>query len=173
MKLNPLEWNELNETTFSAQGLLLLRSSEPFALSIETMGVQVSVGPETAHRIPLPDGAQVTLVGGSAKVYRKAPPPRLVVANEETFTNIDRLPQESGTMLEVTKAIRLMKIEERATIRRIREEREILDKVREARDAEAKADDVVVHDDDEVMLRGMLDAKAKAEADAKAKADAK
>jgi len=173
MKLNPLEWNELNETTFPAQGLLLLRSSEPFALSIETMGVQVSVGPETAHRIPLPDVSQVTVVGGSAKVYRKAPPPRLVVSNEETFTNIDRLPQESGTMLEVTKAIRLMKIEERATIRRIREEREILDKVREARDAKAKADDDVVDGDDEAKAKAEADAKAKAEADAKAKADAK
>lgn len=139
MKINPLEWNEINETTFKAQGLLLLRSTEPFGLSIETMGVEVAVGAETSHRIPLAEVSKVTIVGGKAKVYRKTPPPRFVVSNEETFTSIDRLPQESGTMLEVTKAIRLMKLEERAMIRRIREEREITDAVIHARKAEADA----------------------------------
>lgn len=133
MKINPLEWNEVNETSFEAQGLLLLRSSQPFALTIESFGVAVSVGAETSHRIPLPEVAKVTLLGGSAKVYRKEPPAKFVVSNEETFVNIDRLPQESGTMLEVTKAVRLMKLEERAMIRRIREEREITDAVIEAR----------------------------------------
>jgi len=121
---------ELDETTFEAQGLLLLRSADPFALAIETLGVEVAVGPETFHRIPLAEPAKVTVLGGTMKVYRKAPPPRLVVSNEETFTNIDRLPQESGTMLEVTKALRLMKLEERAMIRRIREERELLEAAR-------------------------------------------
>lgn len=133
MKINPLEWNEVNETSFEAQGLLLLRSSQPFALAIECFGVAVSVGAETSHRIPLPEVSKVTLLGGSAKVYRKEPPAKFVVANEETFVNIDRLPQESGTMLEVTKALRLMKLEERAMIRRIREEREITDAVIEGR----------------------------------------
>ena len=135
MKINPLEWNEVNETSFEVQGLLLLRSSEPFALTIESFGVAVSVGAETSHRIPLPEVSKVTLVGGSAKVYRKEPPAKFVLSNEETFVNIDRLPQESGTMLEVTKAVRLMKLEERAMIRRIREEREITDAVIEARKA--------------------------------------
>jgi len=141
MKINPLEWNEVDETSFEAQGLLLLRSSQPFALTIETFGVAVSVGAETSHRIPLPEVSKVTLLGGSAKVYRKEPPRKFVVANEETFVNIDRLPQESGTMLEVTKAVRLMKLEERAMIRRIREEREITDAVIAARKA---AEDEVI-----------------------------
>lgn len=155
MKINPLEWNEVDETTFKAQGLLLLRSAGPFALAIETLGVNVAVGAETYHRIPLAEPSQVTLVGGDAKVYRKLPPPRLVVSNEETFTNIDRLPQESGTMLEVTKAIRLMKLEERAMVRRIREEREITDAVLAARKAkEAKADAVL---DDEDAAQAALE----------------
>lgn len=147
MKINPLEWNQIDETSFEADGLLLLRSSQPFALSIEAFGVSVAVGAETSHRIPLPERSKVTIVGGSAKVYRKEPPSRLVVSNEETFTNIDRLPQESGTMLEVTKAVRLMKLEERAMIRRIREQRELTDLVLAARNAKesegAEADDDV------------------------------
>lgn len=139
MKINPLEWKELDETSFVAQGLLLLQSADPFALAVETLGVEVSIGAATSHRIPLAEPAKVTLLGGTMKVYRKEPPPRLVVSNEETFTNIDRLPQESGTMLEITKAVRLMKLEERAAIRRIREEREIADEVIEARKARREA----------------------------------
>lgn len=139
MKINAMEWNRVKKTTFEAQGLLLLRSSDAFGITLETMGVEVSVAPATEHRIPLPVASKVTLLGGTAKVYRKEPPPRLVVSNEETFTNIDRLPQESGTMLEVTKALRLMRLEERAMVRRIREEREITDAVIEARKAREEA----------------------------------
>lgn len=175
MKINPLEWNEINETTFSAQGLLLLRSSQPFALAIETMGVEVAVGAETHHKIPLAEPSKVTVVGGKAKVYRKAPPPRLVVSNEETFTNIDRLPQESGTMQEVTKAVRLMKLEERAMIRRIREERQIAEMVIAQRKAREKAE----QEEAEKVLEGGPQLEpapkpaGKAEADPDAKPQAK
>ena len=141
MKLNPLEWNQVDETTFKAQGVLLLRSSSPFALSIQTQGVEASVGADTFHAIPLTEASEVTLLGGTAKVYRKVPPSRVVIGNaDETFTNIDRLPQESGTVAEVTKALRLMKLEERAMIRRIREERALSEAVIEARKPKADLD---------------------------------
>lgn len=158
MKLNPLEWNEVDETSFEADGLLLLRSSQPFALSVEAFGVAVAVGAETAHRIPLPEKSKVTIVGGKAKVYRKEPPSRLVVSNEETFTNIDRLPQESGTVEAVTRAHRLFKLEQRAIARKAKEEAEfgaLVEAARQSREAppEPKAE-----------------AKAKAEAEAKAEA---
>lgn len=136
MKINPLEWSEVHETTFPAQGVLFLRSSQPFALSVESYGVSVAVGPETAHRIPLSEASQVTIVGGAAKVYRKAPPSRVVHMTGEKFTNIDRLPQESGTMLEVTKALRMLKLEERAMVRRIREERDLALAMTRAKEAE-------------------------------------
>ena len=136
MKINPLEWSEVHETTFPAEGVLLLRSSQPFALSVESYGVSVAVGPETAHRIPLPEASQVTIVGGAAKVYRKSPPSRVVHMTGEKFTNIDRLPTESGTMLEVTKALRMLKLEERAMVRRIREERDLALAATKAKQAE-------------------------------------
>lgn len=175
MKINPLEWNQVDETTFEAQGLLLLRSAQPFALTVETLGVEVSVGADTSHRIPLPERSKVTIIGGSARVFRKEPPPRYVVSNEETFTNIDRLPQESGTMLEVTKAVRLMKLEERAMIRRIREERQITDAVIAARKARKEAPGVppVPKGDDGDVLEDDDDkGKPKAKGEAKPKADA-
>lgn len=139
MKINPKEWHHVKETSFQAQGLLLLRSSAPFAISLEVGGLEVAVASASEHNVPLSAPSKVTIIGGSAKVYRKTPPPRLVVSNEETFTNIDRLPQESGTMLQVTKALRLMRLEERAMVRRIREEREITESVIEARKARQEA----------------------------------
>lgn len=136
MKINPLEWSEVHETTFEAQGVLLLQSADPFALSVEAFGVEACVGAATFHRIPLPYPSKVTLLGGAMKVYRKVPPSRVVNMTGEKFTNIDRLPTESGTMLEVTKALRMLKLEERAMVRRIREERDLALAMTKAEEAE-------------------------------------
>ena len=122
MKVNPLEWSEVDETTFEAEGLLLLRSAALFAVAIETAGVEVCVGEASLHRIPLSEASKVTLIGGDMRVYRKEPPSRVYRMTGEKFTNIDRLPQESGTVAEVTKALRIAKLEQRAMIREIREE---------------------------------------------------
>jgi len=70
----------------------------------------------------------------------------------------------------VTKAVRLMKLEERAMIRRIREEAAASKAAIAA--ARAKADAVVEDDDADTKAKAEADAKAKAEAEAKAKADA-
>ena len=122
MKINPLEWSEVNETTFEAEGLLQLRSAEPFAIAIETDGVEVVLGAAVGHRVSLVGPSRVTLVGGGMRVYRKDTPSRVYRMTGEKFTNIDRLPQESGTVAEVTKALRMAKLEQRAMIREIREE---------------------------------------------------
>ena len=125
MKINPLEWSEVHETSFEAEGLLQLRSASPFALAIEAFGVETVLGAATSHRVALSDSSKVTLVGGDMKVYRKDSPSRVVRMTGEKFTNIDRLPQESAAMQEVTKAVRKMKLEERALVRRIRDERDL------------------------------------------------
>lgn len=122
MKINPLEWSEVNETTFEAQGVLQLRSAEPFAIAIETDGVEVVLGAASEHRVSLLGASRVTLVGGESRVYRRDIPSRVYRMTGEKFTNIDRLPQESGTLAEVTKARRLFQLEQRAMIREMREE---------------------------------------------------
>ena len=122
MKINPLEWSEVGETTFKAEGLLQLRSADPFAIAIETEGVEVVLGAASEHRVPLVGPSRVTLVGGESRVYRRDIPSRVYRMTGEKFTNIDRLPQESGTLAEVTKARRLFQLEQRAMIREIREE---------------------------------------------------
>lgn len=124
MKINPLEWSPVDETSFEAQGVLQLRSADPFAIAIEAGGVEVVLGAAVQHRVPLAEPSKVTLVGGESRVFRKDVPSRVYRMTGEKFTNIDRLPQESGTVAEVTKALRMAKLEQRALIREIREERE-------------------------------------------------
>ena len=167
MKINPLEWSEVNETTFEAQGVLQLRSADPFAIAIETDGVEVVLGAASEHRVSLLWPSRVTLVGGESRVYRRDIHSRVYRMTGEKFTNIDRLPQESGTVAEVTKALRLAKLEQRAMIREIREEH--ARNKAELAAARARAEEVVDGDDD---AEAEAAAKAKAEADAKAKADA-
>ena len=184
MKINPLEWSEVRETTFEAEGLLQLRSASPFALAVEAFGVETVLGEATSHKVALSDPSKVTLVGGEMKVYRKDVPSRVYRMTGEKFTNIDRLPQESGTVAEVTKALRMAKLEQRAMIREIREEH--ARNKAELAAAKAKAEEVVDDDDGaeaeaaakaqadaDAKAKAEADAKAKAEADAKAKAEAK
>ena len=57
-------------------------------------------------------------------VFIKDTPSRVYRMTGEKFTNVDRLPQESGTVAEVTKALRMAKLEQRAMLREIRETHE-------------------------------------------------
>lgn len=123
MKFNPLEWSEVSgEKIESGPGIVQLRSALPFSVVVQCLGTEAPTGFGTSHRIALPEAATLTLVA-TAAVYKKDTPSRVVHMKGEKFTNIDRLPQESGTLAEVTKALRLLKLEERAMMRRIRQER--------------------------------------------------
>lgn len=124
MKFNPLEWSQVDGKTFQAPpGLLQLRGAALFGVVVESHGVEAAYAFASEHRLTLPDAAKVTLIAVDGfAVYRKDRPSRVYRMTGEKFTNIDRLPQESGTVAEVTKAMRLMKLEQRALIRGIREE---------------------------------------------------
>jgi len=135
MKINPLEWSPVNETFETRGGFVQLRSSAPFGVSVEAEGVEAAAGYAAHHRLAFPGPARVT-VTATAPVFRKDQPSRVYVPEGEVFTNIDRMPHESGTLAEVTKAMRLWKLEQRALMRQIREERAFLEASR------AKADDV-------------------------------
>lgn len=154
MKFNPLEWSPVHETFEAPSGVVHLQSSAPFGVTIEAEGVEAAAGYAAQHRLALPGPARVT-VTATAPVYRKDQPSRVYRPEGEVFTNIDRMPQESGTVAEVTKAMRLWKLEQRALMRQIREERAALDAAR------AKAEDVeVVEPEAEVVPEPAPEAKA-------------
>lgn len=129
MKFNPLEWRPVHETFEAPSGVVQLRSSAPFGVLVEAEGVEAATGYAAHHRLALPGPARVT-VTASAPVFRKDQPSRVYRPEGEVFTNIDRMPHESGAVAEVTKAMRLMKLEQRALMRQIREERAALEAAR-------------------------------------------
>lgn len=132
MKFNPLEWSEVHGEEFEVRaGIVQLRSALPFSVTVKCLGTEAPTGHDTSHRIALPETAWLIL-HASSPVYKKDTPSRVVRMKGEKFTNIDRLPHESGTVAEVTKALRMLKLEERAMIRRIRQEREEAEAVLEA-----------------------------------------
>lgn len=121
MKFNPTDWKEVkaNAQIQVPACLLQLRLTAPGVLFVTTEGVETLYGEGSAFRLSVPENSayEVKLSGG--KVYQRDIPVRTFADTSEKFTNIDRLPQESGTVAEVTKAVRMFKIEERATVRRI------------------------------------------------------
>lgn len=133
MKLNPLEWSQIEngKQIQAPSGVVQLRGSAPFAVLVSALGVETVQFVAAQTRLRLPEAATFKVIPSQEGlvVFMKDTRSRVVRMTGEKFTNIDRLPQESGTMLEVTRALRLMKLEERAMVRRIREERAAAEEV--------------------------------------------
>lgn len=126
MKFNPLDWSEVktNAKVKIEGGYLWLQCSKESALFVEAEGVESLQGVGTSFRLDLPPETSIRLVSPDGTVaYRRSAWSRVVrEADAERFTNVDRLPYESGTMAEVTKALRKLQLAERETIKRIRAE---------------------------------------------------
>lgn len=138
MKFNPLEWSEVkqNAQVQIPSGLLQLRSSAPFALAIESEGVEVPYGEAHEFRLVLKNDARIT-VKGKAPVVKKDRPRRDFKSEGEVFTNLDRMPYESGSVDAVTRAARMFKLEQRAMMRELREERALIEAARKPAEAPA------------------------------------
>lgn len=129
MKFNPCDWKEVkpHEKAVSQKGMLRVRCSIAAPLYIESFGAQALAGVATAFDLDLseeviwhfdaPKGARV-FVFSPERAVRKV--------EGEVFTNIDRMPDESGSVAEVTRALRQFELERRAGLRELRAEREAL-----------------------------------------------
>lgn len=167
MKFNPLEWSPVNGISFKVpSGLLQLRSSVPFGVTVEVQGCEAAYGYAASHQIRLAEAATVSLkldpMGDGEPVFRKDRPSRVYKEQGEVWTNIDRMPTESEHIAEVTRAVRMLKLEKRAMLREIREERDRLDQVIEASKPKA---------DPETKPKSDPESKPKADPETKPKAD--
>lgn len=146
MKFNPLEWSPIDgEKIEVPAGIVQLRAPFPFGILAEAEGVQAAYGFDSEHKISLAHPATLTFTRAEAgAIFIKDRTSRVYHPDGEVFTNVDRLPQESEHIAEVTKALRMLKIEELAMRRRVRDQRMLDDLVR--RQAEVGEDD---EDDDD------------------------
>ena len=146
MKFNPEDWSETHAEVWheGRKGWLRVRCAAPCALYIASetgvealFGVGTSFDVETTQEVTW----RVYAVNGDAgvRVFVHEPPSTSFIAEGEKFTNIDRMPSESGNLNEVTRAMRMFEFQRRSALREIRAERDALVAAK-AKEQEAKED---------------------------------
>lgn len=125
MKFDVFAWNEVHngEEINAPKGKLRLRCSAPAPLYITAFGVEALAGHGTAFEIDLSEAVTFRVEGPKGtRVFRWNPEPTAHQHAGEVYTNIDRMVQESGTVLEVRRALRELEIQRRAVLSEMRAE---------------------------------------------------
>lgn len=127
-KFNPLDWKEVTygENLEITSGLVHVRAAQPVAVFVEVEGVEAlaGVGTEIKATFEVDVRVRVTPVGehdAPCFLYERYQEP--VEKRDLVFTNADRMPMQSGTLLEVQREVRKFQLEQRAMLDRIRSER--------------------------------------------------
>lgn len=122
MKFDPYSWKEVkpNEEIKIRKGRLQLRCSAPSPLFVSIEGVQALAGYGTSFDVQIAEAATVNLANAEARVFMYDPESTAVRYEGEVYTNIDRMPHESGMLAEVTRARRMFQLEQRAALREMR-----------------------------------------------------
>lgn len=129
MKFDPFNWHEVkpNEKTQSQKGWLRVRCSSAAPLYIQAQGVEALAGVNTCFDVETSEKVTWHIdAPEGVRVFYQGRTPTATKPQGETFTNIDRMPQESGMLAEVTKAMRAFELERRAALGEIRRERDAL-----------------------------------------------
>lgn len=124
-KFDVFTWEEvqINEKTEARKGRLRLRISQPVPVYIEAQGFEVLAGYASDFDLEISEAVTFRVEAPEGvRAFRYAPFPTSTVADGEVFTNIDRMPHESGMLAEVTRARRMLEIEKRQMLAEIRRE---------------------------------------------------
>jgi len=131
MKFNPEEWQEVKsgEKIDVSQGRLRLRlTQESPVLVTSNSGVETLVSVDKEIDVEVTDSSYATFENPKARGWVYVQPDNAYVPEGEVFTNADRMPHESGSVSEVTAALRLFRLEQRAILNAAREERAEIDR---------------------------------------------
>lgn len=150
-KFDPFVWREVPAgAEFEApKGVTRVRCSAPGPLFVSVAGVQALFGVGTEFEVELSeDGLAVVSAPKTVRVFVLEPERTAFRPEGEVFTNIDRLPSESGAVAEVTRALRQLELSRRAAIRDIRAAQEEVEAERRAVEPDLSADADEVPGDD-------------------------
>lgn len=136
MKFDLFAWQEIDPATKyeTAKGSIVLQASKDVALYASAEGVEVLVGVGTSIKAQFAQQVEYWVEGpAKTRVFVHAPGKLYHEPVGEIYTNADRMPDESGTVAEITKAMRQFKLEQRAIMRQMREQSR---RLRPGRDAD-------------------------------------
>lgn len=125
MKHNLFNWLEVkaNEQIEVPKGRLRVRLSHPAPVYVSAQGVETLAGYGTEIVADLSEAVTVWAdAPKGARIFVERPPVTSYQPDGEVFTNIDRMPDESGSMAEVLRARRLLEMERRKMVNEIRAE---------------------------------------------------
>ena len=125
MKFDIFAWSEAkNGKIEKIRGRLLLQCSAPCALYAQAEGVETLVGYGATFDVETPETVTYRIDGPkTVRAFYRQPERAIYRPEGEVYTNIDRMPDESGSMAEVLRARRQLEIERRALLREIRQAR--------------------------------------------------
>lgn len=124
-RFDPYVWSEAktNVENESPKGRLWLRLSAPSALYVAAQGYEALAGYASEFDLEISEAVTFRIEAAKGvRAFRFDPVATSLVADEASFTNIDRMPHESGMLAEVTRARRQLEIERRAFMADIRRE---------------------------------------------------
>ena len=124
MRFDPLAWDEVspNEENL-CKGTLRVRASREGALYVQVEGVEALYGIGTSFEVQTPAEMIWRLdAPADARVFVQRMFGTSFECEGETFTNIDRMPNESESMAEVTRARRMLELERRSFLAEVRAE---------------------------------------------------
>ena len=124
MKFNPFKYSEVkaNAEIESPQGLLHVMCSENCNVYVTCQGVEALAGYGREVRVQIADAFifRVEAVK-TARVFIEDPQKVFYTPKGEVFTNMDRKPQESGTMLAIKQGLRSLQLKEMSILNTMRE----------------------------------------------------
>lgn len=160
MKFSPENWKEVkpNDKIEITQGRLWLRLTQASPILVTSLsGVETLVCFDTEADIEVTDCAFAIFTNEKARGWLFERPVEYFESDGEIFTNADRMVMESGTMGEITKALRLFKIEQNSILREANAKlQEIQQEARSVRERQPDPDNPEDHeeldpvDDDQV-----------------------
>lgn len=124
-KFNPFQWKEVktNETLQAPKGRMQLRLSSPCPVYASFQGVQALLGFASDFDAEFSEAVEIEIAAPKGvRAFAFEPEGASFVCLTESFTNIDRMPNESGIMAEVTRARRQLDIERRQMLNDMRKE---------------------------------------------------
>ena len=128
MRFDPLAWDEVspNEENI-CKGTLRVRASREGALYVQVEGVEALYGLGTTFEVQAPSEMIWRLEApADARVFVQRMFGTSFECEGEVFTNIDRMPHESESVAEVTRARRMLELERRSFLAEVRAENAVI-----------------------------------------------